>query len=482
MNNHLIFNKSREGKVGYSLPESDVPAVLPADIFDESELRSKDASLPEVTEPEVIRHFTNLSVKNHHVDRDLYPLGSCTMKYNPKVNEVTSQLSGFTAVHPRQPEETIQGALAIIFGLEEQLKAITGMDRFTLQPSAGSQGELTGVLLMRKYHLLKGNDRRVILIPDTAHGTNPASVMMGGCEVRNVLTNKRGRVDLEDLKKKLSENVVGMMLTVPNTLGLFESDIEEITRLVHEAGGLMYMDGANLNALLGIVRPIDMGFDIVHINPHKTFSTPHGGGGPGSGPIGVVEKLVDLLPIPLVERQGERYSLNYDLPNSIGRIHSFFGNFGILVRAYTYIQMVGRERLSTLSRQAILNANYLKHRVQKAYDLYIGDHCMHEFVLTAKKQKDRGVKALDIGKRLLDFGFHAPTIYFPMNVPEALMVEPTESETMENLDRFAKALLQIDEESKTDPEKVQNAPYSTPVRRLDEVSANRSLNLRWMPE
>ncbi|MCH8012196.1 MAG: aminomethyl-transferring glycine dehydrogenase subunit GcvPB [Candidatus Marinimicrobia bacterium] len=482
MSDHLIFHKSHPGKIGYSLPSLDVPEVSPSDVVGSEFLRKKELHLPEVTEPEVVRHYTNLSTKNHHVDKDVYPLGSCTMKYNPKVNDAMANLTGFSLVHPNQLMKTVQGALAVISGLEEQLKAITGMSRFTLQPSAGSQGELVGILIMHKYHELQGNQKKTILIPDTAHGTNPASVTMAGYEAVQVRSNKKGRVDIEDLKNKLTDNVAGMMLTQPNTLGLFENDILEITRMVHEAGGLMYMDGANLNAILGLVRPMDMGFDIVHINLHKTFSTPHGGGGPGSGPIGVVENLVKFLPIPLIDEKDGQYYINDDLPNSIGRVHTYFGNFGILVRAYTYILLLGIEGIRTISRQAILNANYLKARVKNAYDLFQDDHCMHEFVLTAVKQKKAGVKALDIGKRLLDYGFHAPTVYFPINVPEAMMVEPTESESVESLDRFADALIKIDDEAKNNPDLLKNAPYSTPVRRLDEVTANRSLTLRWTPD
>ena len=420
--------------------------------------------------------------KNHHVDKDVYPLGSCTMKYNPKVNDMMAGLPGLSSIHPAQPEETVQGALAIMAGLEEQLKAMTGMDRFTLQPAAGSQGELIGVLIMQAYHAKKGNQRKNILIPDTAHGTNPATVAMGGYDVLQVKTDERGRVDLDDLRQKLSPEVAGMMLTQPNTLGLFEDNITEITHLVHEAGGLMYMDGANLNALLGLVKPADMGFDIVHINLHKTFSTPHGGGGPGSGPIGVTSELEKYLPSPLIIEKDGRYSLESTRSDSVGRVHTFFGNFGILVRAYTYIRMLGLEGIHAISRQAILNANYLMSKLTDAYDIAFDGPCMHEFVLSANRQKERGIRALDIGKRLLDFGFHAPTVYFPLNIPEAMMTEPTDSETKESLDRFAEAMLKIDEESKSDPEKVRNAPYSTPVRRLDETAANRNPNLRWRPE
>ena len=482
MNNHLIFHKSRPGKMGVTLPECDVPTTSLEDIFSGEELRSSSANLPEVTEPDVVRHYTNLSSKNHHVDKDVYPLGSCTMKYNPKVNDMMAGLPGLSSIHPAQPEETVQGALAIMAGLEEQLKAMTGMDRFTLQPAAGSQGELIGVLIMQAYHAKKGNQRKNILIPDTAHGTNPATVAMGGFDVLQVKTDERGRVDLDDLRQKLSPEVAGMMLTQPNTLGLFEDNITEITHLVHEAGGLMYMDGANLNALLGLVKPADMGFDILHINLHKTFSTPHGGGGPGSGPIGVTSELEKFLPSPLVVENDGRYSLESTRSDSVGRVHTFFGNFGILVRAYTYIRMLGLEGIHAISRQAILNANYLMSKLTDAYDIAFDGPCMHEFVLSANRQKERGIRALDIGKRLLDFGFHAPTVYFPLNIPEAMMTEPTDSETKESLDRFAEAMLKIDEESKSDPEKVLNAPYSTPVRRLDETAANRNPNLRWRSE
>ena len=381
--------------------------------FSGEELRSNSANLPEVTEPDVVRHYTNLSSKNHHVDKDVYPLGSCTMKYNPKVNDMMAGLPGLSSIHPAQPEETVQGALAIMAGLEEQLKAMTGMERFTLQPTAGSQGELVGVLIMQAYHAKNGDNRKQILIPDTAHGTNPATVAMGGCDVLQVKSDERGRVDLDDLRQKLSPEVAGMMLTQPNTLGLFEDNITEITHLVHEAGGLMYMDGANLNALLGLVKSADMGFDILHINLHKTFSTPHGGGGPGSGPIGVTSELEKFLPSPLVVENDGRYSLESTRSDSVGRVHTFFGNFGILVRAYTYIRMLGLEGIHAISRQAILNANYLMSKLTDAYDIAFDGPCMHEFVLSANRQKERGIRALDIGKRLLDFGFHAPTGLLP---------------------------------------------------------------------
>ncbi len=476
----LIIDKSRAGQVGVNLPACDVPLTDPARIFGQRFLRRQEPKLPQVSEPEVVRHYTNLSTKNHHVDKDFYPLGSCTMKYNPKVNDAMAALPGFAAVHPDQPGETVQGALQVIWELEQQLKAITGMERFTLQPSAGAQGELVGVFLIKKYHEQQGNtNRKYILIPDSAHGTNPASVIIGGFETKQVKSGPDGLVDIEDLKSKLDDSVAGMMLTQPNTLGIFEANIREITELVHSVDGLMYMDGANLNALIGIVRPIDMGFDIVHINLHKTFSTPHGGGGPGAGPIGVVPKLVPFLPIPQVDKVGDTFQLNADMPTSIGRIHTFYGNFGILVRAYTYIKSMGEEGLRKMTRSAILNANYLMHKLQDTYQVACPGNCMHEFVLTGLPQKERGARALDIAKRLLDYGFHAPTVYFPISVPEALMIEPTESESKDTLDRFIQTMLTIDGEIDAAPEKLHQAPTATPVRRLDETTANRSPNLRW---
>ena len=480
MGRHLIIDKSEPGKVGINLPLVDVPVTDPASIFEDRYLRQRAPKLPEVSEPEVARHYIALSIKNHHVDKDFYPLGSCTMKYNPKINDVVAAWPGFSGLHPAQPEHTVQGALQLMWGLEQQLKAITGMTRFTLQPSAGAQGELVGVFLIRKYHEKKGNAGKThILIPDSAHGTNPASVTIGGYQTRQVKSGPDGLVDMDDLKVQLDDSVAGMMLTQPNTLGLFESNICEITDLIHSVDGIMYMDGANLNALIGIVRPVDMGFDIVHINLHKTFSTPHGGGGPGAGPIGVTAKLVDYLPVPTVEKIETIFHLKMDLPDSIGRIHSFYGNFGILVRAYTYIKSLGEQGLRDMTRMAIINANYLMHRLDGKYKVAYPGHCMHEFVLTASDQKDRGGKALDIAKRLLDFGFHAPTVYFPISVPEAIMVEPTESESKATLDRFADAMLTIDTEIDRDPAILQAAPTSTPVRRLDETFANRNHDFRW---
>ncbi|UCD38434.1 MAG: aminomethyl-transferring glycine dehydrogenase subunit GcvPB, partial [Fidelibacterota bacterium] len=373
------------------------------------------------------------------------------------------------------------GALALMYELEQSLKQITGMSRFTLQPAAGSQGELVGVLLMRAYHDQRGSSRRYVVIPDSAHGTNPASVIMAGYETLKVSTDSRGRVDLGDLNSKLSDEVAGMMLTQPNTLGLFEDEIIAITDLVHDIDGIMYMDGANLNALMGITRPVDMGFDITHINLHKTFSTPHGGGGPGAGPIGVVERLVPFLPRPLVEQKPDGdYCWEEDGPLSIGRVHAFYGNFGMLVRAYAYILSLGEEGLKSISRRAVINANYLKSQLIDIFDLPFGDGTMHEFVLSGNRQKQRGVKTLDLAKALLDHGFHAPTIYFPLVVPEALMIEPTESETKATLDRFAKVLHEIDRLVDEDPDTILQAPLKTPVRRLDETRANRELDVRWL--
>ena len=475
----IIFDKSVKGRMGVKLPVSQVPSVELSKNISSVLLREIPAELPEITEPEVVRHFVNLSTKNHHVDKDFYPLGSCTMKYNPKINDVIASMPGFAGLHPDQPEETTQGALQLMYELEQMMKKITGMSRVTLQPSAGSQGEFVGILMMKKYHEKNGENRKYIIIPETAHGTNPASVILGGFKTRQVKSDSRGRVDIEDLKSKVDAEVAGMMLTQPNTLGLFEDNIEEISSIIHSVDGLMYMDGANLNALVGLVRSADMGFDITHINLHKTFSTPHGGGGPGAGPIGVVGKLVPFLPVPMIDKVDNEYTLSFGTDDSIGRIHTFFGNFGILVRAWVYIRSLGEEGLKEMTKMAILNANYLKVRLQDKYEVPFSEGTMHEFVASGLKQKERGIKVLDIAKSLLDYGYHAPTIYFPINIPEAMMMEPTESETKETLDSFADAMLEIDDRISTDPESLKEAPITTPVRRLDETKANREPNLRW---
>ena len=478
----VIFEKSVKGRMGIAMPTLDVPEVSLSDSIPPELLRETPANLPEVSEPQVVRHYVNLSVKNHHVDKDLYPLGSCTMKYNPKINDALASLPGFANIHPHQPVKNVQGALHIMYELEQMLLKITGMSAATLQPSAGSQGEFAGILIMKKYHEQNGENRKYIIIPETAHGTNPASVSLGGFKAREVKSDNRGRVDFEDLKSKLDDEVAGMMLTQPNTLGLFEDQIEAISEEVHKVGALMYMDGANMNAVVGLCKPAEMGFDIIHINLHKTFSTPHGGGGPGAGPIAVVEKLAPFLPIPKLNKDDNgKYNWISDLPDSIGQLHSFFGNFGILVRAYVYIKMLGDSGLKSMTRIAIINANYLKNKLKDAYNIPFTEGTLHEFVASGVLQKAKGVKALDIAKALLDYGFYAPTIYFPNNIPEAMMIEPTESETKETLDRFVSALLEINEKINSDPDLIRDAPMTTPVIRLDETKANRELDLRWTP-
>ena len=473
----LIFDLSRPGRRGTSTPKLDVPARPLTDLIPAFAHRAVAPAMPEISENEVVRHFTRLSTMNYHIDKGFYPLGSCTMKYNPKVNEAAAMLPGFRDAHPLTPDAQAQGALGVMYELGELLKAITGFAGITVQPAAGAQGELAGILMVRAYHVAKGKPRHKILVPDSAHGTNPASAAIAGFTTVSVKSNADGRVDVEDLKSKLDDDVAVFMVTNPSTLGIFEKDIIEISKLVHGVGGLMYMDGANLNALLGIVRPGDVGFDCMHINLHKTFSTPHGGGGPGSGPVCVGKDLIPFLPKPTIEKKGEKYFCNYDRPQSIGRLHGFFGNFGMHVRALTYIAMHGREHLPEISKNAIINANYLLSRLKPYFDYPYPATPMHEFVLSGDRQKALGVKTLDIAKRLLDKGYHAPTIYFPLIVHEAIMIEPTETETRETLDAFADALIEINEEAKTDPELVRTAPHTTPVKRLDDALAARKVNL-----
>lgn len=470
----LSFEKSRPGRTGCELPKGRFASRTGRDVLVGSLRRKKEPALPELSEPEVVRHFVNLSRKNFSIDTHFYPLGSCSMKYNPKVNEWAAALESFSAVHPLQPEETVQGWLRIFYELEQSLKAITGMDRFTLQPAAGAQGELTGMMMIRAYHASRGESRRQkVLVPDSSHGTNPATAAFLGYEVVEIKSNSRGRVDLESLRQKVDKETACLMLTNPNTLGLFEDEIQKITEVVHKAGALLYYDGANFNALLGIVRPGDMGFDIVHLNLHKTFSTPHGGGGPGSGPVGVKERLVPFLPVPLVEKSGGRYRFDLNRPQSIGRLKLFHGQAGMILRAYVYIRTLGCSGLKQISEDAILNANYLKERLKKFFPVAVDEPCMHEFVLSAKTAEGKGIHALDIGKRLLDYGFHAPTVHFPLVVPEALMIEPTESESKETLDRFVEAFQKISDEIERDPEIVKTAPRSLPIERPDEVLAAR---------
>jgi len=472
-----LLEASRPGRRAWSLPDLDVPeAALPDDA-----LRAEPARLPEIAERDLVSHFTRLSQSNYGVDTGFYPLGSCSMKYNPKVAETVAAIPGFQRLHPHQPGGTVQGALELMWRLERALCELTGMARATFQPPAGAAGELTGLLLLRAYHKKNGNPRRKVIIPDSAHGTNPASVTQAGYEVMQVPSDARGLLDVSALGKLVDEDVAGLMLTNPNTLGLFEEEIEGIDDAVHEVGGLVYYDGANLNAIMGRVRPGDMGFDIVHMNTHKTFATPHGGGGPGAGPVAVAEHLVPFLPTPVVERDeatGE-FRLDHDRPDSLGRIHGFFGNFGVLVRAYAYVFLHGGDGLKAVSERAVLNANYLAQLVKGSYPLAFSGRPMHEFVATAKPLRRHGIRAMDVAKRIIDLGFHPSTVYFPLVVEEAMMVEPTETESTETLDAFAEALLQVAREAETDPDLLHDAPVTAPVGRLDEARAARKLELRW---
>jgi glycine dehydrogenase subunit 2 len=478
MREKLIFELSRKGRKGYSLSGNELPEQPLENIIPSKYLRTTPAELPEVAESEVVRHFVRLSNLNYHVDKNMYPLGSCTMKYNPKINDYTCDLPGFSALHPLQPGETTQGALQLMFELAEMLREIAGMAAVTLQPAAGAHGELTGILLIKKYHESIGSKRHKLLVVDSAHGTNPASAALAGYDIISVKGNADGRTDLDDLRSKLDGDVAALMLTNPNTIGLFETEILAISKMVHDNGSLLYMDGANMNALLGITRPGDMGFDVVHYNLHKTFAAPHGGGGPGSGPVGVSEKLIPFLLVPVIVKEGTTYKLSYDRPESIGRMMNFYGNFAVLVRAYTYIRMLGPDGLRRVSENAIINANYLLSLLLESYDLPYPKPVMHEFCLSGDRQKKaHGVKTLDIAKRLLDYGFHAPTIYFPLIVSEALMIEPTETESKETLDVFAQALLSIADEAANNPALVISAPVTTPVKRLDDAMASRQLNI-----
>jgi glycine dehydrogenase subunit 2 len=465
----LIFEKSQAGRRGGELPRPDVPrAEVPSDLR-----RAQPPRLPELAEPEILRHFTELSTRNFGIDTGFYPLGSCTMKYNPRVNERLVMLPGFRDLHPYQDEDGIQGALELMWRLQEALIEVSGLHACSLQPAAGSQGELTGLMLMRAYFADRGeaDQRDTIVTADTAHGTNPASVTMAGYQLEKVRTDARGNVDVDHLRELVSERTAGLMLTNPSTLGLFDEHIEEIARIFHDVGALLYYDGANLNAVCGISRPGDMGFDIVHINLHKTFSQPHGGGGPGGGPIVVRDVLEPFLPVPAVVRNGDRFRLDHDRPKSIGKVRGYTGPFGVFVRSYAYIRSYG-PKLREMSEVAVLNSNYLLARLRDAYDLPFDRLCMHEFVLSARSLKRAyGITALDVAKRLMDYGFHPPTIYFPLVVPEALMIEPTETEAKETLDAFVEAMLAIAREAESEPDVVRSAPHGRPVQRLDEVRA-----------
>jgi glycine dehydrogenase subunit 2 len=485
-----IFERSKPGRRAAVIPAADVPERLLSELIPERLLRSEPPRLPEISEPEIVRHYNRLSRRNFDLDTGFYPLGSCTMKHNPRLNERVAALPGHARLHPAQDPRRAQGALQLMWLLQESLAEICGLPHVSLQPSAGSHGELAGLLLTRAYHRDRGEERAKVLTPDTAHGTNPASVTMAGYEVVKVATNERGGVEMDDLRAKVSGEVACLMLTNPNTLGLFDENIAEIASLIHEAGGTLYYDGANLNAVMGQSRPGDMGFDIVHVNLHKSFSQPHGGGGPGAGPIAVSERIEPFLPRPqVVRREGQNgsepfFDLDHERPKSIGRLRGFQGNFGVFVRSYAYILSLGADGLAEASETAVLNANYLKARLAegraaKSLPIAFDRHCMHEFVLSgAPMRKALGVKTLDLAKRLLDFGFHPPTIYFPLLVDEALMVEPTETETKESLDAFADAIEEILAEAERDPAVSAEAPYTTPVRRLDEVKATRRPVLR----
>jgi glycine dehydrogenase subunit 2 len=471
----LIYEKSRAGRRGGRIPDpgvetAEVPAAL---------ARSQPPRLPELAEPELVRHYTELSTRTFGIDTGFYPLGSCTMKYNPRINERAVGLPGFADLHPHQEDEGAQGALELMWRLQEMLAEVVGLDAVTLQPAAGSQGELTGLTLMRAYFADRGEDRTEVIIPDTAHGTNPASVAMAGYTLVRVKTDMRGNVDVDDLRGKVGDQTAGLMLTNPSTLGLFEERIAEIADIFHSAGALLYYDGANLNAVCGISRPGDMGFDIVHYNLHKTFSQPHGGGGPGGGPVAVRRELEPFLPVPTVARDGDAFRFDYDRPKSIGKVRGFGGPFGVFVRAYAFMRMWG-PGLRDMSEAAVLNANYVLARLRGAYDVPVDRHCMHEFVVSARNLKrEHGITALDVAKRLMDHGFHPPTIYFPLIVAEALMIEPTETEARETLDAFCDAMLAIAQEAADDPQTLKDAPHTRPVSRLDEASAAKRLIVRY---
>ncbi|HZJ85251.1 MAG TPA: aminomethyl-transferring glycine dehydrogenase subunit GcvPB [Syntrophomonadaceae bacterium] len=473
----LIFEKDIPGSNHFSLPTVDLELEIK---IPQNLLRQDHVELPEISEVEMVRHFTALSHLAYGVDDGLYPLGSCTMKYNPKINEWAARLPGFAALHPYQPTETVQGALKLMYDLDKMLREICGMDQFSLQPAAGAHGELTGIMMIKAYHNKKQDFKRTkMMVPDSAHGTNPATANVVGYDVVEIKSNELGLVDLDDLKAKMNDEIAGLMLTNPNTLGLFEEEILEIAQVVHDGGGLLYYDGANLNAIMGVCRPGDMGFDVVHLNLHKTFSTPHGGGGPGSGPVGVKGHLAEFLPLPTVECLEGNYNFNYDLPNSIGKVKNFYGNFGVFLKAYTYIKSLGSEGIREACEKAVLNANYLRHHMRENYHIPFDRICKHEFVATAKKQMDsQQVSALDIAKRMIDYGYHPPTIYFPLIVKEAMMIEPTETESKARLDDFLSMLNIIAEEARTTPEVVREAPH-TSTRRIDEVTAARRPIVKW---
>ena len=479
-----IFELGRPGCEGWRLPPLEVPEIDLSEAFGDDNVRSTPAALPELSEPDVVRHFTRLAEMNHHVDRAIYPLGSCTMKYNPKVNEEMAALPGFARLHPETDAESCQGAIALMYHLARHLSAISGMDHVSLEPPAGASGELAGMLIVRAYHSDRGGPRRKVVVPDSAHGTNPASLALAGYEPVEIASGPDGRIDVEALKAAVDDETAAIMVTNPNTLGVFENRIAEVAEIVHDAGGLVYLDGANLNALLGMVRPGDIGFDLMHFNLHKTFSTPHGGGGPGSGPVGVKSFLSEYVPWPVPVRdesrsRGVEYYFDYDRPKSIGKVHSWYGNFLVMVKAYSYILTLGPSGLRTAAENAVLNANYLQAKLVSDYELPYGGFCQHEFVLSASRQKEAGVRAMDVAKGLLDRGLHAPTVYFPLIVKEALMIEPTETESRASLDAFVAAMKEIAREARENPDSLTSAPGSTPVGRLDESGAAKALDVVW---
>jgi len=475
----LIFELSKPGRKALDLPACDVPQEAVQSLIPAQFVRQEAAALPEVSQPDLMRHYNRLSERNFGVDSGFYPLGSCTMKYNPKINEDTCRLPGFALIHPLQDSETVQGALELLYNMEQYLAEIAGMDAVTMQPAAGAHGELTGIKLIRAYHRHRGQNRTKVIVPDSAHGTNPATAAVCGLDIVEIKSHPDGAVDLDALKAVIGDDTAAFMLTNPSTLGLFEKNIQEIAQIVHDAGGLLYYDGANANAIMGLTRPGDMGFDVVHFNLHKTFSTPHGGGGPGSGPIGVKKALIPFLPTPHIVQKAGIFHLAEDRPLSIGKVHSFYGNFGVIVRAYTYIRAMGPDGLKTSSQDAVLNANYCLSQLKQDFYAPFDRFCMHECIITPKQQKAYGVHTLDIAKRLLDYGYHPPTIYFPLIVEEAMMIEPTETESKETLDGFIAVMHLIAREAEEDASLITQAPRTTVVGRLDETAAARKPVVKW---
>ena len=472
----LIFERSQRSRIGYSLPKSEIKEYP----LDDALKRTQAPTLPEVSEFDVVRHFTNVSFKNHGIETGFYPLGSCTMKYNPKINQDLSNMEAFTSLHPYQPVETVQGVLEVLYETQKMLSRISGLDTYSLNPYAGAHGELVGLMIIRHYHASKKDfARKKIIVPNSAHGTNPASAATAGFDVVEVASNKDGTVNIESLKGVLNATTAGIMLTNPNTIGMFEKDIMEIATLVHEAGGLLYYDGANLNPIMGLARPGDMGFDIMHINLHKTFSTPHGGGGPGSGPVGVTRALKPFLPEPVIRKAGNHFFIDQKDENSIGRISHFYGNVGVVLKAYAFLRTNGKEHLSEIAKLSTLNANYVKESLKDTFKLPIDKYCKHEFVFDGLIDKSTGVTTYDISKRLLDYGIHPPTMYFPLLYKESMMIEPVENESKQTLDHFIKTMKIIAKEALSDPDMVKNAPHTTPVKRLDEVKAARDPKVKF---